>query len=77
MKKKIKLKVQMSNIDGIITRTISYPRTDKQIANDYEWILSLMQACDRKLMRMKVGDRTYFKSLRDEPNSLGIVTRIK
>lgn len=77
MIQKMKLKVQMSNVDGVCTRTITYPRTAKQLQNDCEFILSLDDFYGKKLIRMKVGDRMYFKSLRDEPNSLGIVTRVK
>lgn len=71
----MKLKVQMSNCDGVCTRTINYPRK-KKIETDYEFVYAIDEV-QKKVMKLKVGDRMYFKSLRDEPNSLGIITRIK
>lgn len=71
--KRYKLIVQMSNVDGICTKTIYYPRNR---FNDYEWINSIDEVKDN-VMALEIGERMYFKSLRDEPHSLGIITRIE
>ena len=71
----MKLKVQMSNCDGVSTHTLNYPRK-KKIENDYEFVYAIDEV-SKKVMKLKVGDRMYFKSLRDEPNSLGVITRIE
>lgn len=71
----MKVKVQMSNVDGVSTHTMTYPRVRK-IENDYEFVYA-MDVVRKKILRLKVGERMYFKSLRCEPNSLGIITRIE
>ena len=71
----MKLKVQMSNCDGVSTHTLNYPRK-KKIENDYEFVYAIDEV-RKKVMKLKVGDRMYFKSLRSEPFSLGIITRIE
>ena len=71
----MKLKVQMSNCDGVSTHTLHYPRR-KKIENDYEFVYAI-DAVQKKVIKLKVGDRMYFNSLRSEPNSLGIITRIE
>lgn len=71
----MKLKVQMSNCDGVSTHTLNYPRK-KKIENDYEFVYAIDEV-RKKVMKLKVGDRMYFKSLRSEPNSLGIITRME
>lgn len=71
----MKLKVQMSNCDGVSTHTLSYPRK-KKIENDYEFVYAI-DAVAKKVLKLKVGERMYFKSLRCEPDSLGIITRIE
>ena len=69
------MKVQMSNCDGVSTYTLNYPRK-KKIENDYEFVYAIDEV-RKKVMKLKVGDRMYFKSLRSEPNSLGIITRME
>lgn len=71
----VKLRVQMSNVDGVSTHTLTYPRKRK-IDNDYEFVYAI-DAVRKKVMKLKVGERMYFKSLRCEPDSLGIITRIE
>lgn len=71
----MKLKVQMSNCDGVSTHTLNYPRK-KKIENDYEFVYAIDEV-RKKVMKLKVGDRMYFKSLRCEPDSLGIITRME
>ena len=71
----MKLKVQMSNCDGVCTRTMNYPRKKKMVT-DYEFVYAIDEI-QKKVLKLKVGQRMYFKSLRDEPNSLGIITRIE
>ena len=71
----MKVKVQMSNVDGACTRTMVYPRK-KKIEADYEFVYA-MDEVRKKILKLKVGERMYFKSLRDEPDSLGIITRIE
>ena len=58
----MKLKVQMSNCDGVSTHTLNYPRK-KKIENDYEFVYAIDEV-RKKVMKLKVGDRMYFKSLR-------------
>ena len=69
------MKVQMSNCDGVSTHTLNYPRK-KKIENDYEFVYAIDEV-RKKVMKLKVGDRMYFKSLRCEPDSLGIITRME
>ena len=71
----MKLKVQMSNCDGVSTHTLNYPRK-KKIENDYEFVYAIDEV-RKKVMKLKVGDRMYFKSLRCEPNALGIITSME
>ena len=47
----MKLKVQMSNCDGVSTHTLNYPRK-KKIENDYEFVYAI-DAVQKKVLKMK------------------------
>ena len=72
----------MSNCDGVLQSTISWPlsaieKTRYDSGDMYEWELTVIDTEIEFLCNAKVGDRKYYQSLRNEPNSLGIITRIK
>ena len=72
----------MSNCDGTFQSTISWPlsameKSRYDSGDMYEWELTVIDREIDFLCNAKVGDRKYYRSLRNEPNSLGIITRIK
>ena len=79
---KKKFSCLMSNVDGVLQSSISWPLSAMEYANFKEgymkeWELTVIDTEIDFLQNAKVGDRKYYRSLRNEPNSLGIITRIK
>lgn len=69
----IRIKVQMSDVDGVYTRTLLFPKR-RTAKNEYEWVLGLYNIAG-EIMTMNVGDKLIGKHLRNE-ESVCIITRI-
>lgn len=72
----------MCNCDGTHQSTISWPLSAIEKArydsgDMYEWELTVVDREMDFLQNAKIGDRKYYQSLRDMPDALGIITRIK
>jgi hypothetical protein len=71
--KQIRIKVQMSDVDGIYTRTLTFPK--KRSKNNFEWENGLNEIVD-DILALEIGDKLIAKHLRDE-ESICIITRIE
>ena len=71
--KQIRIKVQMSDVDGIYTRTLTFPK--KRSKNNFEWENGLNEIAD-DILALEIGDKLIAKHLRDE-ESICIITRIE
>ena len=71
---KMTFKLQMSDIDGVYTRTITSPVRLNQYSYEYKITFAGRETKARKL---NVGESMFSRSLRDEETSKCIITRIK
>ena len=72
---KMTFKLQMSDSDGVHTRSITSPvRLSK---NDYEYRITFKEINEYPSRKLKVGESIIGRSIRDDYNSRCIITRIK
>lgn len=72
---KMTFKLQMSDSDGVHTRSITSPvRLSK---NDYEYRITFKDINEYPARKLKIGESIIGRSIRDDYNSKCIITRIK
>ena len=72
---KMVFKLQMSDIDGIYTRTITSPVRLKE--KDYEYRMTFVECSEGKARKLNIGECMFGRSLRDYKTSKCLITRIK